>query len=632
MSNIFQVFLLISSWLLATVSPSRYWEYCVIGAGPAGLQLGHYLQKANRDYMLFERGNSSGTFFSTYPRHNKLISINKRHTGKTNKEFNLRHDWNSLLSDDESLLFRHYSKEFFPDKSVMIQYLKDYQQKLGIKVQHNTDVSNIAMLPAPSPNAPSLLSFNDQHGNNYSCKTIVVATGLSKPNIPKFQGVEYTVGYEDVSINPDEFEGKSVLILGRGNSAFETADSILGATNYIHMLSRSRVRLAWSTHYVGDLRAVNNGLLDTYQLKSLDGILEAPVEDLVVFKHKDGYLYVTDVNIGTESISKFDNNPLRDHYDVIVRCLGFQFDKSIFSNQTKFSLGKGKLKKYPAMKPNFESVNIPNVFIAGTISHGLDHRKSAGGFIHGFRYTARTLFHILEWKNHQVPWPSVTGQQFDLLNYVIKRINEASGIYQMFQMLADVIILKDDNQFVYLEEYPLELVPSIPNVTGHDAEQVIVVVMEYGKNFSGPGKDVFKQDRAIGDPHRSFQSNFLHPVFYYYKTLPTEEDMKNRAKKQTLPTPDREHHILEDFLTKWTGQEEHLVPLRRFFEYAMNTDLREFFGESCMTLLMTGENLPAGCMPYIRGNGLIGESEEVTFAKNAGMLTNFVLKLPEFFG
>ncbi len=43
---------------------------------------------------------------------------------------------------------------------------------------------------------------------------------------------------------------------GRGNSAFEVADRIYGATNVIHMIGRSRVRLSWSTHYVGDLRLV----------------------------------------------------------------------------------------------------------------------------------------------------------------------------------------------------------------------------------------------------------------------------------------------------------------------------------------------------------------------------------------
>ena len=81
----------------------RAWQYCIVGAGPGGLQMGFFLDRAGRDYVILERANSSGAFFTRYPRHRKLISINKRHTGKTNKEFNLRHDWNSLLSDDESL-------------------------------------------------------------------------------------------------------------------------------------------------------------------------------------------------------------------------------------------------------------------------------------------------------------------------------------------------------------------------------------------------------------------------------------------------------------------------------------------------------------------------------------------------
>ena len=58
----------------------------------------------------------AGSFFSSYPRHGRLISINKRHTGRLNAEFNLRHDWNSLLSDDPQLLFTKYSSDFFPDK------------------------------------------------------------------------------------------------------------------------------------------------------------------------------------------------------------------------------------------------------------------------------------------------------------------------------------------------------------------------------------------------------------------------------------------------------------------------------------------------------------------------------------
>lgn len=49
-------------------------------------------------------------------------------------------------------------------------------------------------------------------------------------------------------------------LTGRGNSAFETATHIYGATNLIHMIARSRVRLSWATHYVGDLRYVERNI------------------------------------------------------------------------------------------------------------------------------------------------------------------------------------------------------------------------------------------------------------------------------------------------------------------------------------------------------------------------------------
>lgn len=36
-------------------------------------------------------------------------------SGGTNKEFNLRHDWHSLFSNDSQLEMRHYSTKYFPD-------------------------------------------------------------------------------------------------------------------------------------------------------------------------------------------------------------------------------------------------------------------------------------------------------------------------------------------------------------------------------------------------------------------------------------------------------------------------------------------------------------------------------------
>ncbi len=56
-------------------------EYCIIGAGAAGLQLGLFLQHARRDYVVIERNATAAAFFQRYPRHRKLISVNKKYTG-----------------------------------------------------------------------------------------------------------------------------------------------------------------------------------------------------------------------------------------------------------------------------------------------------------------------------------------------------------------------------------------------------------------------------------------------------------------------------------------------------------------------------------------------------------------------
>ena len=63
------------------------------------------------------------------------------------------------------------------------------------------------------------------------------------------------------------------------------------------------------------------------------------------------------------------------------------FHVFLYDRSAKPDSNRGKLSKYPRIHYNHEVHNVPGMFIAGTASHSLDHRKSAGGFIHGFRYT-----------------------------------------------------------------------------------------------------------------------------------------------------------------------------------------------------------------------------------------------------
>ncbi|XP_005097745.1 FAD-dependent oxidoreductase domain-containing protein 2 [Aplysia californica] len=540
-----------------------YHDYCVVGAGPSGLQMGYFLESKGRDYVVFERSNTPGSFFETYPRHRKLISINKRHTGQVNPEFNLRHDWNSLLSHDPDLLLTKYTRQMFPHADVLVKYLRDYEQKLGINVLYNTSVTNIRPVDDVTVSDGHRFLMEDQRGQQYQCRTLIMATGVGQPNIPDMEGIQLAHGYENMSLDPEDYEGKTVLILGRGNTAFEIATSLYGSTNYIHMLSSSRARLSWSTHYVGDLRAVNNDLLDTYQLKSLDAIMETDLEKLALFKRGDK-IHITHAD-NDFLPRRVDNTALRDPYDIVIRALGFKFDSSIF-NKTEITRGRLRASKFPTIYHNYESVDHSGMFYAGTASHSLDFRKSAGGFIHGFRYT-------------------------------------------------------DGQSVQYLEEFPINLLHQLPQRTGIEGSEVMVIVMEYGHNFSRPGNDIFRTDRTVRGPCEAHKSNFLHPVIYYYSSLPTESMMKSRGAQDTLPRPDALHHIVEDFTAFWTSQHSHILPLRRFLEHVTNTDLRSFFSSSCFQAAMTFTNVPQSCVRgYMEGRGLMSTPELTDVVSRHGLI------------
>ncbi|XP_073429109.1 FAD-dependent oxidoreductase domain-containing protein 2 isoform X2 [Dendrobates tinctorius] len=750
-----------------TFSQINTHDYCVLGAGPGGIQIAKFLEEAGRDYIVFERNLGPGSFFYHFPRHRKLISINKRFTGRMNKEFNLRHDWNSLLSQDEHLRFFHYSHEFFPHADDMVRYLNNFSSALN--VHYGKEIRRVKMESNLEAWHGHYFVLEDQMEQEYMCNVLLVATGLALANKVKFSGEEYAEGYETVSIDPSNFTGQSVLILGRGNSAFETAENILSSTNFIHMIGRTRVRLSWSTHYVGDLRAINNGLLDTYQLKSLDGLLEGDLSDLALIRDDSGKLYVTHKHYLKSNPANnhtmipdsmllqnnLDNFAAREPYDRVIRCLGWKFDFSIFdsvllvatglalANKVKFSgeeyaegyetvsidpsnftgqsvliLGRGnsafetalnilsstnfihmigrsrvrlslsthyvgdlrsiKLKsssglekKYPILKPNYEAKHSQGLFVVGTASHGIDFRKSAGGFIHGFRYTARSVHRIMENRYHNIPWPSTHYSLSQLLNVLLKRINEASGLYQMFEVLVDVILLgEDSNNFEHLEEVPAGSIPTLGKSTGRKVYNtgVFILVMEYGKNFSGPDKDVFHYNRAIGDAKAAWLSNFLHPIIYYYKQLPSgvthrlshaqdgshhnmtrrsarnnptcgtmfqvskihlewwveedflaervqyhqipEQQMTFRPQGWPLPRPTQIHHVVEDFLTDWTGPNSHMLPLRRFLENCLQRDLRTFYADSCFVFSLTHQTLPIFCkQKYLQGQGLKRKEE-----------------------
>ena len=148
--------------------------------------------------------------------------------------------------------------------------------------------------------------------------------------------------------NASFYENKNVYILGAGNAAFETADSMKSKAAAIIVSTRSKeVPVAYQTHYVGNLRAVNAQLLDLYQLKSLAAIVtNTNANDFEMFQYskvekKWILLYLNESAVWNNRIGRFVVDPpdhektlkkvhgddgfelIKEHkFDEVISCMG----------------------------------------------------------------------------------------------------------------------------------------------------------------------------------------------------------------------------------------------------------------------------------------------------------------------
>ena len=499
-------------------------EYLIIGAGPAGLQLAALLERDGHDYLVLEAGDGPGTFFRTYPRHRTLISINKVWTGSEDPEFNLRADWNSLLTDDPALLFKNYSRRYFPSADDMVRYLGDFAE--GLNITYGARVDSIARA-----GDDFMVTSGDR---TWQARRVVVATGVSRLHEPDVPGAQLAERYDTVSVDPGDFVNQRVLIVGKGNSAFETADALVETAAVIHVAGPHSIRLAWQTHYVGHLRAVNNNFLDTYQLKSQNAVLDGTIERIA--RRDDGGFRIDFRYARTaEAIRVLD-------YDRVILCTGFAFDATPFAASARPALVIND--RFPAQTPAFESVNVPGLYFAGTLTQQRDFKKSTSGFIHGFRYGVRALHRILGARHHDRPWPStpVGDAPEDIAAAVIARINRTSALWQQFAVLGDVVTVAGGSA-AYLEEVPVAYFAS-GELPAYDT--AFVVTLEYGPDHDQVDPfDISVPRIPENDAASAHDASYLHPV------------VRAHRDGQVIAV----HHLAENLENHWNLRDVHVEPL-----------------------------------------------------------------------
>lgn len=496
------------------------YRYLIVGAGPGGLQLGYFLKRAGAEYVILEREDAPGSFFTRYPRHRKLISLNKVHCADPDPEIALRWDWNSLLSDDPGLLFREYSREYFPGAEVMPRYLADFQRRHELNVRFRTPVERIEKTGDGFVVTAA--------GRDWHPECVIVAAGWGGPNIPPIPGIEHAIGYEDVP-GPEAFEGQRVLIIGKGNSAFETALALLGHAEVLHLASPHPVRLAWTSKHPGDVRGQYGALLDSYWFKTLHAVLECEIERIwpvngsglraeIRYTLADGERAVLD-------------------YDSVIRCTGFAMARQLYAPSAKpAAIADGRI---PAVRPDWQSVNVDGMYFAGTLMQGRDIKHASSAFVDGFRYNLRTLAALLQERYAGVPFPHDTIPASDLADAVLHRLNWSSALWTQFEYLCDVFVLDGDVVRHYgdlPEDYAASRFAAEPHW--------YTATLCWGRRDY---PDVFAIKRRP-DPELAHESAFLHPVI-------------RRWRRGEVVA---ERHLLEDLQGRWRDTDRHVRPLRDF--------------------------------------------------------------------
>lgn len=467
-------------------------ECCIIGSGPAGLQAGYFLKQKGIEFKILEKSNAVGHFFRQFPRHRTLISVNKPNTGISNADTRLRYDWNSLINS-EGTLFGDISQDYFPNADDYVQYLEGFAEQLSDNIQLNCDITKIS-----KSNDGYTLACAD--GTEIFARFVIIATGFGKPWIPTIPGIETVENYASFDTNPDRFKNKRVLIIGKGNSAFETADSLVETAQAIHIVSPEPVSFAWQTHYVGDLRAVNNNFLDTYQLKTQNAMLDG---DITQITQKDG-VYTVNINMAAAK-----GHEIILQYDHIIACTGFRFDNSIFDEPIRPNMCPNN--KLPLMSPVWESLNTPNLFFAGTITHSRDYRKTMSGFIHGFRHNIACLVEFIAMRTTGNGYPNtpVSLEKQAVTKRIINRISLSAGLFLQPGFLGNAIVLSGPHKGHEFLEIPVDWAQQVADFA---KDEFLQITLEFG-DFGDNAFHVKRQHNIFGKTPDAF----IHPVIRYFK-------------------------------------------------------------------------------------------------------------------
>ncbi|MFL5756671.1 MAG: NAD(P)-binding domain-containing protein [Chloroflexota bacterium] len=413
--------------------PPGAYPLIVVGSGPGALQVSHALRSTGVEHAVISADPSPGGMFRRWPFFQRLLSWTKPYAPEQRGTHEYeRYDWNSLLSDRPEL--RSLQTEFmdgssyFPSRPEMEQNLSAFAARAGVVVRHDTLWQRTRREEGPG-GTTFVLGTTD---GEYRTPLLVVAVGVAQPHSPSTPGIEHARHYA-LTRTAAEYAGRRVFIIGKQNSGFELASGLAAWASRIVLSSPSPAKLSVLTRSLVGVRARYVQPFEDHFLGFGVSILDAALEQITPV---EGGLRI--------GLRRTDNGAAMSvEADDVIAATGFTCPLQDLPDVGVTTFGASGL---PALTPFWESVSVPGIYFAGTITQAAGGLKKHGmpansGAVHGHRYNGRILAATIAERHFGIPRPSSPIAERDLVDFLLDQATRAPELWHQKAYLARVVTL-----------------------------------------------------------------------------------------------------------------------------------------------------------------------------------------------